>query len=69
MLRTMRDEAQALQQRQTIAEPPHVDGLECCFESRRGRMPGGDFFDLAAPQPHELTIAVGTLFARGIAGP
>jgi serine phosphatase RsbU (regulator of sigma subunit) len=69
LLRTIRDEVLAIQQRQLPSEIPQVHGLECFCQHRRARVPGGDFFDLLAPGPGELTLAIGTLPMKGIAGP
>jgi len=65
----MRDEALAIQERQSLSEFPQIKGIQCFCENRRAGRPGGDFFDLAAPGPDELACGVGTLLAKGIAGP
>jgi phosphoserine phosphatase RsbU/P len=59
----------AIQERQSPSAIPRVRGIECFAEHRRGRRPAGDFFNLVDSVPGKLTLSVGTLPMKGIAGP
>jgi sigma-B regulation protein RsbU (phosphoserine phosphatase) len=69
LLRNMRREALAIQERQSLTEFPHVGNIECYGKSQRAGRAGGDFFDVAAPVADELNIGLGSLSTKGIAGP
>ncbi|MES1257984.1 MAG: PP2C family protein-serine/threonine phosphatase [Acidobacteriota bacterium] len=69
LLRGIREEALAMQDRQSPAGFLQVHGVQCFSQSRRCGRPGGDFFDFRATNPDELMAGVGNVPVDGVAGP
>jgi sigma-B regulation protein RsbU (phosphoserine phosphatase) len=68
IMRNLCEEALAIHERQLPSVLPHVDGIDCFCQSLSAGRAGGDFFDLVSPNRRQLTVAVGTLSAKGLAG-
>ena len=67
-MRNLCEEALAIHERQLPSVMPQIDGIECFCQSLSAERAAGDFFDLVAPNHTWLTIALGTLSAKGLAG-